>query len=292
MSKTLPSPNPIDPHAFAKIFEPRDPAGHKGTFGSAAIVGGAASMVGAAVLAARAALKSGSGRVYVGLVNESASFALDTHQPELMWRSLPALTDIASQITAWGVGCGLGDSAYGIQCIKTVLAHRAGRPLVIDADGLNALARGDISPTWGEGPVVLTPHPAEAARLLDKDTAWVQAHREETAQTLSERFGAWVVLKGHLTLICSPDGKLQMNHTGNVGLATAGSGDVLTGLATSLLAQGFEPEVAVPAAVWLHGAAADDLVTRLGGPIGMTASELIDAIRHVRNTFSLKQAGA
>lgn len=266
------------------VFEPRDPAGHKGTFGSSAIVGGASGMVGAAVLAARAALRSGCGRVYVGLAQEATSMSLDIQQPELMWRTIPALVEKASDMTAWGVGCGLGDSTYGLQCLKTVFNQRAGKPMVVDADGLNALARGDVSPTWGAGDVVLTPHPAEAARLLQTNTAWVQENRLQAAKTLASHWRAWVVLKGQHSLVCDTQGQCQINVTGNVGLATAGSGDVLTGLLVSLLAQGFKASLAVPAAVWLHGAAADRLATKLGGPIGITASELIDSIRWLRNT--------
>lgn len=159
--------------------------------------------------------------------------------------------------------------------------------MVVDADGLNALARGDVSPTWGPGVMVLTPHPAEAARLLNTDTTNVQANRANAAQTLARQFNAWVVLKGQHSIVCNPQGQSQTNLTGNVGLATAGSGDVLTGLLTSLLAQGFEADIAVPAAVWLHGAAADTLVTQIGGPIGLTASELIEAIRKLRNSTKL-----
>ena len=284
MSRRL--PEMISPSQFETVFQARDPAGHKGSFGSAAIVGGAPGMVGAVVLAGRAALKSGCGRVYAGLAQEQSSFTLDVNQPELMWRSPPSLVSLARQITAWGTGCGLGDSAYSLHCLKTVFANRAGKPLVVDADGLNALARGDASPSWGSGDVVLTPHPAEAARLLQTDVAAVQANRTTSAQTLARRFNAWIVLKGQHSIVCSPDGQCQVNPSGNVGLASAGSGDVLTGLLTSLLAQGFEARLAVPAAVWLHGAAADRLIEDLGGPIGMTASELINSIRQVRNRFN------
>lgn len=283
MSRKL--PDTIDPSQFAAVFKARDPAGHKGSFGSAVIVGGAPGMVGAAVLAGRAALKSGCGRVYIGLAQEESSFSLDVNQPELMWRSLPSTVALAPQITAWGVGCGLGDSAYSLHCLKTVFANRAGKPMVVDADGLNALARGDASPSWAKGEVVLTPHPAEAARLLQTDVATVQANRIESAQTLANQFNAWIVLKGQHSVVSSPAGQCQTNPTGNVGLASAGTGDVLTGLVAGLLAQGFAADIAVPAAVWLHGAAADQLLDKLGGPIGMTASELIDAIRHLRNCF-------
>jgi hydroxyethylthiazole kinase-like uncharacterized protein yjeF len=276
-------PESINESQFMAVFAPRDPAGHKGSFGCAAIIGGTSGMVGAAVLAARSALKAGTGRVYVGLAQETPGVSADFIQPELMWRSVPSLMSLADQMTAWGVGCGLGDSAFSLQCLRTVLSHRAGKPLVLDADALNAIARADISVTWGPGPVILTPHPAEAARLLQTDVTTIQANRLKAAQTLAKRFNAWVVLKGQHSLVCDPTGHCQTNLTGNVGLASAGTGDVLTGLLTGLLAQGFTPEVAVPAAVWMHGAAADEWVSRFGGPIGMTASELIDAIRSVRN---------
>jgi hydroxyethylthiazole kinase-like uncharacterized protein yjeF len=274
---------PIEVSQFADVLAKRDPAGHKGSFGSAAIVGGAAGMVGAVVLAARSALKSGSGRVYVGLAQASTDFTLDIVQPEIMWRDVSGLVSLGPQITAWGVGCGLGSGAGATQCITSVFTNRHHQPLVIDADGLNALAHGDVRPTWGQGPVVLTPHPTEASRLLGTDTASVQANRLEAARQLASTFNAWVVLKGQHTLVCDPDGCCQMNTTGNVGLATAGSGDVLTGLMTSLLAQGFDPDIAIPAAVWLHGKAAEHLVQRGVGPIGLTAGELIDEIRALRN---------
>ncbi len=274
---------PIDPTQFVEIFKPRDPAGHKGTFGSAAIVGGATGMTGAAILAARSALKSGAGRVYVGLAQQSPDLQLDWLQPELMFRQFESLMTLASQMTAWGVGCGLGADAYGLYCLKTVFRERGSTPLVVDADALNALARGDVSADWGEGTVVLTPHPAEAARLLGTTVQDVNANRPDAAQTLAKQYNAWVVLKGQYSVVCNPAQRYQTNPTGNVALATAGSGDVLTGLMTSLLAQGFEADVAVPAAVWLHGAAADQLVNDLGGNIGLTAGEFIEAIRFMRS---------
>jgi hydroxyethylthiazole kinase-like uncharacterized protein yjeF len=280
---SMPLINPIQISQFAAVFDARDAAGHKGSFGSAAIVGGAPGMLGAAVLAARAALKTGAGRVYASLLASDQTFSLDIHQPELMWRPLPWLLSNAEQVTAWGIGCGLGTDKAAVQALKTVFSQRAGKPMVLDADALNALAYGEVSPTWGAGAVVLTPHPAEAARLLQTDTKTVQSDRPQAAQALALKFQAWVVLKGQHSIVCNPQGHWQTNPSGNVGLATAGSGDVLTGTLTSLLAQAFACETAVPAAVWLHGAAADLLVKQLGGTIGLTASELIDAIRHLRN---------
>lgn len=154
---------------------------------------------------------------------------------------------------------------------------------MLDADGLNAVASGEIATTWGRGEIVLTPHPAEAARLLHTDTHYIQDDRSAAAMALAKKYKAWVVLKGAGTIVCAPDLSWQVNTTGNVGLATAGSGDVLSGILVSLLAQGLPMQTAVLAGVWLHGAAADRLVQQGVGPIGLTAGELADAARNIRN---------
>mgnify|MGYP002632879074 FL=1 len=266
---------------FEALFEPRAETGHKGTFGSVGLLGGAKGMTGAVMLAARSALKSGAGKVYVGLTQSTPDIGLDPIQPEVMWRQADSLLAMAGDIQAWGVGCGLGHDAA--QWLKTVFRVRGQSPMVVDADALNALAYGEVAPVWGSGTVVLTPHPAEAARLLDTTTNVIQHDRLLAARTLAERFKAWVVLKGHHTVVADPEGRCQINPSGNVGLATGGTGDVLTGLMSSLLAQGFEASIAIPAAVWLHGTAAQTLTQQLGGPIGLTASELIDTIRLLRN---------
>lgn len=283
MTHLLSTGQAISEKQIEALFTPRAPQSHKGTFGSAALLGGSAGMTGAAILAARAALKTGAGKVFVGLTQTPSPVAYDSLNPELMIHEASNLFPLALDIQAWGAGCGLGHSNYALQCLRQVFLKRQGNPLVLDADGLNALAEGFIAPTWGRGDVVLTPHPAEAGRLLGITTQAVQTDRHAAALELARRFQAWVVLKGAQTVVCAPDLSWQINQTGNAGLATAGSGDVLTGMLVSLLAQGLPTEVAVPAAVWLHGAAADRLV-RLGiGPIGMTAGELADAARAIRN---------
>lgn len=279
---TLPNDR-ISPTQFAELFEPRLETGHKGTFGSVGLLGGAKGMTGAVTLAARCALKAGAGKVYVGVTQTNPDISLDPCQPEVMWRSSDGLIGLAADIQAWAVGCGLGNEPSAIQAAKTVFSARGQSPLVIDADALNALARGDLSPVWGKAAVIMTPHPAEVARLLGTTTKVVQHDRLLAAKTLAETFNAWIVLKGQQTVVADPNGQYQINPSGNVGLATAGTGDVLTGLLASFLAQGFEPAVAVPAAVWLHGRAAEALTQQLGGPVGLTASELIDMIRLLRN---------
>ncbi len=275
--------SPITTAQVQVLFASRDPQGNKGTFGTAAIIGGATGMTGAAILAARAALKTGAGKVCVGLAQTPSPVAYDAQFPELMLHTAPDLIAQAGNIQAWAAGCGLGQATQAIGWLRLLFISRKGAPLVLDADGLNALASGAVSPSWGRGEVVLTPHPAEAARLLHLTTDQIQHDRPAAAQALSSKYRAWVVLKGAGSIVCAPDQSWQINTTGNIGLASGGTGDVLSGILVSLLAQGMPMHIAVPAGVWLHGSAADRLVLRGIGPIGLTASELADAVRDIRN---------
>ncbi len=279
----------IAPDLFAEHLKPRALNSHKGNFGDAGIVGGAAGMVGAALLAARAALKLGSGRVYVGLVDDSAP-ALDPVQPELMLRAGDSL--LSTELTALACGPGLGKSDAARALLES--ACKLTLPLVVDADALNliaadselqALLASRASRATGSAPSLLTPHPAEAARLLACDVATVQADRLGAALELATRFNACVALKGRGTIVADANGKWYVNMSGNPGLATAGSGDVLTGFVTALLAQGWPALEALLAAVHLHGVAADDLVALGCGPVGLTAGELIASARHAFNAW-------
>lgn len=274
---------PIDRAGLPTLFALRDQDTHKGSFGTVGVVGGGPGMTGAALLAARAALKTGAGKVLVGFVQESLPLPCDPLQPELMLRDARSLLDEDWGITAWVAGCGIGTGALAANALSELFVLRREAPLVLDADGLNLLAWGDIQANWGSGPVVLTPHPAEAGRLLGVGTAEVQADRPGAASKLAQRYQAWVVLKGAGTIVCAPDGALQINTSGNPGLATAGTGDVLAGMLGSLIAQKLPLDQAVPGAVWLHGAAADALVEQGVGPIGLTAGELANAARALRN---------
>lgn len=274
---------PIDRAALPALFAPRADDSHKGSFGTVGVVGGGPGMTGAALLAARAALKTGAGKVLVGFVQETLPMPCDPLQPELMLRDFRSLLEEDWGVTAWVAGCGIGTDALAANALSELFVLRRHAPLVLDADGLNLLARSEIRPTWGAGPVVLTPHPAEAARLLGVGTDTIQRDRPAAARQLAERFHAWVVLKGAGTVVCAPDGGLRVNTTGNPGLATAGTGDVLAGMLGALIAQKLPLDQAVPGAVWLHGAAADALVDWGIGPIGLTAGELADAARALRN---------
>ena len=265
---------------FRRHLRPRPRNSHKGTFGSAGIVGGAPGMAGAALLAGRAALKLGAGRVYVGMLER---VPVDPLQPELMLRDAGRVLSLA---TALAVGPGLGDSDAALELLRT--AVESALPLVLDADALNLLA---THPSLGRGiarrnaPTLLTPHPAEAARLLGTDTAAVQADRLAAALEIARRFRAGMVLKGAGSIVAAPDGNWSVNTGGNPGLASAGSGDVLSGIVVALLAQGWPADAALAAAVHLHGEAADWLVAAGTGPVGIAAGELIDSARHVFNTW-------
>jgi hydroxyethylthiazole kinase-like uncharacterized protein yjeF len=269
---------------FSAQLRPRAKNSHKGSHGSAGLLGGASGLLGAAFLAGRAALKLGSGRVYLGLLDAHLP-PFDPLQPELMLRRPAAL--FSAPLTALACGPGMGNSPQAVAWLEQACALEL--PLVLDADALNLLAvEGEVQLALAlrrplAFPTLLTPHPAEAARLLETDTATVQSDRIAAALELAAHYSALIALKGCGTVIATPDGQWFVNTTGNPGLATAGSGDVLTGIVTALLAQGWPGLEALLAAVHLHGAAADALVAKGCGPLGLTAGELIDSARSCLN---------
>jgi hydroxyethylthiazole kinase-like uncharacterized protein yjeF len=255
---------------------------HKGLAGSLAIVGGAAGMVGAALLAGRAAIKLGAGKVFLGLLTDHPP-SVDYAQPELMLRKPDQLL-AEVPLTAVGAGPGLGTDSAAQRVLAQAL--RLELPLVLDADALNLIASYGVLQSAVQSrkaPTLMTPHPAECARLLEAATADVQSDRIAAARRLAGRFKAWVALKGNGTVVASPDGRWWINASGNPGMASAGMGDVLTGIAGALAAQGMAAEEALLAAVYLHGAAADALVARGAGPAGLTAGELVDEARRLAN---------
>jgi ADP-dependent NAD(P)H-hydrate dehydratase / NAD(P)H-hydrate epimerase len=245
------------PSAWLSSLPParvRPHASHKGSHGDVAVIGGAPGMAGAALLAARAALHHGAGRVFVGFLDPSAP-TLDPLQADLMVRPWDSLA-----LAAMAVACGCGGGEAVRLALPRVLNARA---LVLDADALNAIAADPQLQLLLEArgrrgaPTVLTPHPLEAARLLARDTALVQEDRLAAARALAQRFGAVVVLKGSGSVVAAPDGSARINPTGNARLAIAGTGDVLAGMIAARLAGGENPMTAASAAVFLHGLAAD-----------------------------------
>lgn len=273
---------------LAHAIAPRMRNTHKGSHGSVGILGGETGMVGAALLAGRAALKLGAGRVYIGLLARDAPL-LDPAQPELMLRRADDVLKL-DHLTCLAVGPGLGRSTEAEFFLY--LGLQSNLPLVIDADALNIVATSQQLKTHLRGlptPKVLTPHPAEAARLLECDTRDVQANRVAAATALAQQYQAHVVLKGAGSVCTSPAGPWRINTSGNPGMASAGMGDVLTGIIAALVAQGADTAHALDAAVWLHGAAADACVAAGAGPVGLTAGETADAARRLLNAVRSAQ---
>lgn len=254
---------------------------NKGTFGTLGILGGAQGMGGALILAGRAAMRAGAGKLWLGfLMADPPHF--DPGMPELMLRQASAVLDALPDALVVGPGLGVSDGA------RTLLRRALGVqvPLALDADALNLVARDPellAAVQARAAPTLATPHPGEAARLLDTTTEAVQDDRLAAARELSRRLVAHVVLKGAGSVLAHPDGSFDINASGGPALATAGSGDVLAGILGALLAQQIEARTALRYAVCLHGAAADRLVAGGMGPLGVTASELPDAARALLN---------
>lgn len=277
----------IRPSLFRDYLVPRAFNTHKGSFGDAGIIGGASGMNGAALLAGRAALKLGAGRILIGMMDRDAPSVDPTH-PEMMLRTPSILLESADVLA---VGPGLGTSDEARRILERALPLQA--PLILDADALNLIAENERLEHLcanRRSATLVTPHPAEAARLLGTDTASVQGDRIGSALTIARRFNTLVALKGCGTIIALPDGRWLLNTTGNPGMSTAGMGDVLTGLITALVAQHWPAEAALIAAVHLHGAAADRLASQGVGPIGLTAGEIIDAARATFNSWIIEAA--
>lgn len=269
----------IDLAALPAPLAPRAQDSHKGDFGSVGILGGAPGMVGAALLAGRAALYCGAGRVYVGILDDR--LAVDPACPELMLlaaEDLPALPPPSCLI----VGPGMGHSNRARRVLATALP--LDQTLLLDADALNLLA-GDAELLAmlqsRSAATLLTPHPGEAARLLGLETDDIQSDRSRALDRLVALTGASVALKGHATLVQHPGQELWCNSSGNPAMAAPGMGDVLTGIIAALIAQGMSVEQAAVAGVWLHGEAGDEAVTASKGLICLTASEVIQSARRV-----------
>jgi NAD(P)H-hydrate epimerase len=279
----------------AWIGKPRAPGANKGNFGHVLILAGSVGKTGAAALAARAALRAGAGLVTVATARSALPIVAtlgmefmtealaETEDGAVSFRALEGqrLDKLVAGKTVLAVGPGLGVHPETAELVRTVV-NQYPLPIVLDADGLNAFAghmeffRQDVRPA---GATVFTPHPGEMARLTGKTVAGIQNKRVEVAREFSRQFGATLVLKGYRTLTASPGGQITVNPTGNPGMASGGTGDVLTGLVAGLLAQfPTHPvgEVAA-AAVYLHGLAGDLAAEELGQP-SLLAGDLLERI--------------
>lgn len=290
--------NLINEKLLRSFLKKRAPEGHKGTYGHAMIIGGSLGMSGAVMMSSFAALRCGAGLV-TAAVPESLVPVIDSALLEVMStplaesgdclispEALPAIENLLGTASVCAVGPGMSRYPEARTIIGFILEN-SGIPLVIDADGLNAL-KGDTDILKNrQVPLVLTPHPGEMARLTGKSIEEIQSRRLEIAQGFAEEHGVTLVLKGHNTVVAVPGGDVYINMTGNPGMATAGSGDVLTGIITALIAQGLNPQQAAVAGVYLHGAAGDQAALERGER-GLVATDLIHYLPQVIRRFEVE----
>jgi NAD(P)H-hydrate epimerase len=274
---------PITAKFAASLFPPRPLDAHKGAFGHVLNIAGSDRYIGAALLSTRAALRSGSGLVTLAsvprVINAAAGYTpeaifLDlSDKPEVLEHSL-------GKATAVVCGMGLAEDACSQAVLEYLFAHTR-CPLILDAGALNLPAKKPqlraLLRARGDAPLILTPHPGEASRLLGHTIGADRESREAAAKTLAEEFGAVVALKGHATLIASPAGFLAENCTGNPGLARGGSGDVLAGIIAALCARGIPEFDAAAAGVYLHGLAGDIAAAKFTQE-AMLPSDIIEAL--------------
>lgn len=265
------------------ILPRRDPAGHKGNFGKVLCVCGSVGYTGAPIFASRAAVRTGAGLVFLAVPksvwpvaavksDEAMPFPLpETADGKLSLLAEESIRQRASDCDAVLIGCGLGRDWQTDALVRNLLSIE--KPLVLDADGLNALGQSVELLQKRTAPTVLTPHEGEFLRLGGD----LSRGREAAAAAFSQNYGVYLVLKGHHTLVAAPDGCIAVNGTGNSGMAKGGSGDVLAGMLLSLLGQGCEAYDACCAAVWLHGRAGD-LAAADKGERGMTPTDLLEQI--------------
>jgi NAD(P)H-hydrate epimerase len=269
----------IDQRMAQQLVQPRKPFSHKGDYGHAALIAGSYGMMGAAVLCARACLRSGVGKLtcHVPAVGYNI---MQTSVPEAMCKTGLAdesatsghATQEMDKYDTIGIGPGLGSKAGNISLLYSVFEQNR-RPMVIDADGLNAIAQEKALLNKIPLGSILTPHPKEFERLFGKTAN--DYDRIQLAQQTATDNNLYIILKGRYTFIASPDGKGYFNSTGNPGMASGGTGDVLTGIITGLLAQKYSPLHAAILGVYLHGRAGD-LAAAYASQPSLIASDLVD----------------
>jgi NAD(P)H-hydrate epimerase len=278
---------PLDVIAAPPRLPPRQPDSHKGTYGRVLVVAGSRGMTGAAVLCGSAALRGGAGLVQVACPADvqltvaagnpcyTTAGIASRADGTFSEACLEELARLAEPADVLAVGPGLGDREDVGFLVRGLLVRLPNKPAVLDADGLNVLAplKADGLPDR-PGPLVLTPHPGEFARLSGLSTTQVQADRDQLAVDFCRRHKLVLVLKGHRTVVTDGQ-RVYRNDTGNPGMATGGTGDVLTGLVAALIGQGLSAFDAATLGVWAHGRAGDLAAGELG-KIALTATDLLD----------------
>lgn len=273
---------------FNKAVFNRPDDSNKGTLGSLLCICGSYGMAGAAIMAGKAALRCGIGLLKIAIpksiypvcatnILESVYYPLEeTSNGVISSKNTDFLLEMCEKSSAVVIGCGLSVCDDTKNLVQSVITN-CEKPLVIDADALNCICNKPEILKNLKAPAIITPHPGEMARLLHSTPKTVNLNRENTAIDFAKKFGVVTVLKGAGTIIASPDGEVYINHTGNSGMATGGSGDVLSGIIGSLLAQGASPINAAAAGVFLHGTIGDLAAEKLG-KISMLPTDMIDMI--------------
>jgi len=281
------------------ITKKRKEKTHKGDYGHLLIIAGSVGMTGAAFLASEAALRSGCGLVTLGLP-ESLNIIAEKRLTEVITKPLPetkektlskeALSEIIALLKnkdAAAIGPGLSQNRQTKDLILSLLP-KLNIPVVLDADGLNALAGKSSILKKIKSPLVMSPHPGEMARLIKATSKLIQKNRKKVASDFAKKYNVTLVLKGYNTVVAHPKHKTYINKTGNPGMATAGSGDVLTGIIGSFLAQGATPYEAAKLAVYIHGLAGD-LAAKEIGEVSLIAGDILAKVpeaiqRHCERT--------
>ncbi|MFA4972028.1 MAG: NAD(P)H-hydrate dehydratase [bacterium] len=279
-------PQPIKPAMFADLMRPRRMDAHKGAYGHMLVFAGSGGHLGAGYLASMAALRAGCG-LCTYCMPAAAFERFDARYPEIMCDPIPdagrgrfapeglaAAKEACEGKQALAIGPAIGTADETRKFVNQLLSE-VPLPAVVDADALNVLDLSSLAKR--SSPAVLTPHPGEMSRLMGVRTEEVQSARQEIAMQLARKAGAVVVLKGHDTVVASPDGKMAINPTGNPGMASAGMGDALTGILASFIAQGADAWSASICAVYIHGLAGDLAAQELGES-SVIATDVIDRI--------------
>lgn len=281
----------MEPADIARLFRPRAPETHKGTYGHLLVVAGSPGKTGAAALASNAAVSCGTGLVTLAVpaslnpvmepqVTEPMTVPLPEEEPGyLSDRALKAVKDVMEEKQCIALGPGIGTQPQTRAFVKALILD-SHLPMVLDADGLNCIADDTDILKKKRCSMILTPHPGEMARLCGVTTAAIQSDRIAHARSFARTFNVILVLKGSKSLVALPDGTIRICPTGNPGMAAGGMGDVLTGFIAGFAAQGFQPEDAAAAGVYLHGRCGDFLAGT-AGPVGFTASAMIPVMPRI-----------
>lgn len=264
---------------------------HKGDYGHVFVLAGSVGLTGAAYLTSQGALLSGSGLVTLGipkslnavmakkLVEVMTKPLPETRTQSLAKKAFPEIKKISEKIDVFAIGPGLSRNKETQTVVRKVVSS-INRPMVIDADGLNALVGhlNILPPTGDRRPAtILTPHSGEMGRLIGKSSAYVQKNRKKVAKDFAGKYNVALVLKGHRTVVADPKGKIYINNTGNPGMASGGAGDVLTGIIASFLGQGLSAFDAARLGVYVHGLAGD-IAAREKGQLSLTATDLLNKL--------------